>query len=477
MAHLPSGIRETFERPTRGPHLPTAGTNGQGNPTIEMPDPNKPFPEIDNYRDIAAIVAAGDPALQQGTAMDAALLQKSEEIMHGIDNPPFFPGAENVDMLQQQIDPGLQEMLSAAGRDQMAVHNELAGADGKSPNNAFIEDLMTHQWADDGAAASSLLNGTGAVPTDLTDPTQIAQATRVGETMHAVDQWVANTDNTKNLLDIPGTGNQSLGQVNPDLAVALAEANKPYIDDMGGNPLDASQGFTPMDDGSNTQMPGMRNLFAVIDTHAGAAEILNGQAYANGMHYQAQFEQSIINGGPVDTGDLQSAGTLKGVIDSAANMADNDAIAYGNLQEVNAYESRGQWFEFAKTVGGEIPLVKSILDWNGKVPGDPLQSIFVGDAPVGADPKQIVQQTSDAMQYAVAQRLLDANLGNAGIFDQYDLINPDTRQLSPLTDDLSDFRSAFTNYFNGINDNIKDGIEDYEDGYRDAMPNATAQPG
>ncbi len=243
MQNLPSGIRETFERPTRGPHLPTAGTNEQGNPTIEMPDLSKPFPEIDNYRDIAAIVAAGDPALQQGTAMDEALLNKSEEILHGIDNPPFFPGAENVDMLQQQIDPGLQEMLSAAGRDQMAVHNELAGVDGKSPNNAFIEDLMTHQWADNGAAAGSLLNGTGAVPTDLTDPTQIAQATRVGETMHAVDQWVANTDNTKNLLNIPGTGNQSLGQVNPDLAVALAEANKPYIDDMVGNPLDTSQGF------------------------------------------------------------------------------------------------------------------------------------------------------------------------------------------------------------------------------------------
>ncbi len=59
-----------------GPHVPTAGTNEQGNPTIEMPDPWKPFPEIDNYRDIAAIVSAGDPALQQGTAMDAALLEQ-----------------------------------------------------------------------------------------------------------------------------------------------------------------------------------------------------------------------------------------------------------------------------------------------------------------------------------------------------------------------------------------------------------------
>ena len=80
------------------------------------------------------------------------------------------------------------------------------------------------------------------------------------------------------------------------------------------------------------------------------------------------------------------------------------------------------------------------------------------------------------MQYTIAQRLLDANLGDAGIFDEYGLINNENRQLDPLEDDLSDFRSAFTNYFNSVNENIKDGIEDYEDGYRDAMPNATAEP-
>lgn len=477
MQNLPSGIRETFERPTRGPAVPTQGTNEQGNPTIDMPNMEKPFPEIDNYRDIAAIVQSGDASLQQGTAMDEALLNKSEEILNGLEQAPHIPWEADAGMSQRFIDPGVQEMLAAAGRDQMAVHNELAGVDGATPNNGFIENLMTHQWADDGAAAGSLLNTAGAVPTDLTDPTQMAQATRVAETMHAVDQWVAQTDNTKALLDIPGTGNQSLGQVNPELTQALAEGNRHYIDDLLGNPLDTTDGlFKPLDDGSNAQMPGMTNLFGVIDTNAEAAGILNSQAYLNGVQYQAQFEQSILDGGSVDTGDLQSAGTLKGVIDSAANMADNDAIKYGNLQEVNAYESRGMWFDMATTLGKEIPGVSSILEWADKGPVNPLQEIFVGDAPAGADPKQIVQQTSDAMQYTIAQRLLDANLGNAGIFDEYGLINNENRQLDPLKDDLTDFRSAFTNYFNSVNENIKDGIEDYEDGYRDAMPNATAEP-
>lgn len=477
MQNLPSGIRETFERPTRGPAVPTQGTNEQGNPTINMPDMEKPFPEIDNYRDVAAIVSAGDPALQQGTAIDAALLDKSEEILHGLHNPPHIPWEGNADMTQRLIDPAVQDMLSAAGRDQMAVHTELTGADGMTPNGAFIEDLFTHQWADDGAAAGTLLNGAGAIPTDLTDPTQMDQALRAGQIMHAVDSYVGG-ENTPKLLDIPGTDGQSVGQVNPELTQALAEANKPYIDDMLGNSLDSSQGFLPLDDMKNPEMPVMRDLFAVIDSNADAATTLNSQAYLNGLQYQANFEQSIIDGGTVNTGDLQSAGTLRGVIDSAANIADNDAIEYGNLQDVRAYESRGQWFDVAKTLGGEIPGVSTLLEWNDKMPVDPLHQIFVGDAPMGADPTYIAQQSSEMMQYAVAQRLIDANLGDPAVFQEFGLIDPETNQLKPMKqDDFGDFRSAFTDYFMGIDPTVKVGIEDYEDAYRDALPTPTGHTG
>lgn len=104
MANLPSGIRETFERPTRGIAVPTQGTNEQGNPTIEMPDYEHPFPELDNYRDVAAIVSAGDANLQHGTALDKALLDKSEEVLHGTHNPPYYPWAENVEWTQERID-------------------------------------------------------------------------------------------------------------------------------------------------------------------------------------------------------------------------------------------------------------------------------------------------------------------------------------------------------------------------------------
>ncbi|KUI13723.1 hypothetical protein AU192_06045 [Mycobacterium lehmannii] len=479
MQNLPSGIRETFEAPLRGPTAPTPGTNDKGNPTLEWPDPYKPFPHLDEYRDVAAIVSAGDAKLQQGTALDAALLDKSEQILQNMHEAPDIAWKENIGLGQRLVDPTVQDMLNAAGRDPMAVHDALAGADGKTSNGGFIEDLFTHQWADNGAAAGNLLNGTGAgagaVPTDLTDPTQVFQAEQAGQTMHAVDKWAG--ENSPRLLDIPGTGGQSLGQVNPDLARALADANKPYIDDMLGNPLDHTRGFAPLDDLKNPEMPITRDLFAVIDTDPEAAATLNSQAYVNGMQYQANFEQSIIDGGTVDTADLQSAGTLRGIIDSGANIADNDAIKYGNLQEVRAYESRERWFELAKAAGGEIPGVKTILEYYDKMPDDPLHGIFIGDAPVPNDPTYIVQESSEALQYAVAQRLLDNNIGDPRFFAEAGLIDPATGQLKPLENGFADFRTALTNYFNGIDPTVKGGIEDYEDAYRDALPRPPAHTG
>ena len=223
MQNLPSGIRETFERPTRGPAVPTQGTNEQGNPTIEMPDMEKPFPEIDNYRDVAAIVSAGDPALQQGTAMDAALLNKSEEILHGMHSPPHIPWEDNVDMSQRYIDPAVQDMLSAAGRDQMAVHGALTGTE----NGEFIGDLFKHQWADDGAAAGNLAErrGRGAHRSDRPHTAGAGHARRRDDARgrrmdHRRQQRPGSAQPA-------GADNQSLGQVNPELTQALAEANKP----------------------------------------------------------------------------------------------------------------------------------------------------------------------------------------------------------------------------------------------------------
>lgn len=428
--------------------------------------------------DLAAMAERGNPALQQGTSFDHAMLKQAEMMLDNSKIPEGLAeknlGQELVPFNKGQVDPALQAMLSAAGRDQMALHGALTGEHG----DRMIENLLTRQWADDGAAASGMLTGLAPVAeaTNLADPTQVAQATRAGEIMHAVDQWASGPGNASKLLDIPGTEGQSLGQVNPELARGLADANKPYLDDMIGNKLDNTLGFKALDDGtSNAAMPNTRDLLAVIDTDKQAAATLNVQGYLNGLQYQAQFEQSVIDGGTVKTGDMHSAGTLQGVIDSAANIADNDAIKYGNLQDVDAYKSRGDWVDLAKKFGANIPVVKEILDGFGKMPGDPLKEMFVGEAPTADPAKSMTIPSSDAIQRSVIQHLIDDNVGDTSKFAEYKLIDPNTGMIKPFHEiqqqgEMDNFRDAADAYFEKLRGEVNRGLERYDEGYSKALP-------
>lgn len=433
--------------------------------------------------DLASMVERGNPALQQGTSFDHAMFKQAEVMLDNSKVPDELAkknlGQELVPFSKGQVDPALQAMLSAAGRDQIALHDALgANAYGEPGNEKMIENLLTRQWADDGAAASGMLTGLAPVAeaTNLADPTQVAQATRAGEIMHAVDQWASGPGNASKLLDIPGTEGQSLGQVNPELARGLADANKPYLDDMIGNKLDNTLGFKALDDGtSNAAMPNTRDLLAVIDTDKQAAATLNVQGYLNGLQYQAQFEQSVIDGGTVKTGDMHSAGTLQGVIDSAANIADNDAIKYGNLQDVDAYKSRGDWVDLAKKFGANIPVVKEILDGFGKMPGDPLKEMFVGEAPTADPAKSMTIPSSDAIQRSVIQHLIDHNMGDTSKFAEYKLINPDTGMIKPFHEiqqqgEMDNFRDAADAYFEKLRGEVNRGLERYDEGYTKALP-------
>lgn len=427
--------------------------------------------------DLAAMVERGNPALQQGSSLDQAMLKQAEVMLDNSKIPEELAkknlGQDLVPFNKGQVDPALQAMLSAAGRDQMALHGALTGEHG----DRMIENLLTRQWADDGAAASGMLTGLAPVadPNNLADPTQVAQATRAGEIMHAVDQWAG--EKAPKLLDIAGTDGQSLGQVNPELARGLAEANRPYIDDMLGNKLDHTLGFEPLDDLKKPELPVTRDLFSVIDSDRQAAETLNAKAYLNGIQYEDNFEKSIVAGKSPDVGDLHSAGTMRGVIETAANLADNDAIKYGNLQDVRAYESRGEWLDAAKELGGQIPVFKELLDGIGKMPGDPLKDIFVGSLPTPDPTTGIVTTTSEALQYSVASELLNNSIGDTNAFSRLDLLDEFGRLKALDNTSMSDFRTAFLDYFAGIDPKVALSMLQYQAAYSQAHPTAQSHTG
>ncbi|SER14845.1 hypothetical protein SAMN04488583_4476 [Mycobacterium sp. 88mf] len=456
MAAMPPEVQKTFSDPLLRVEPETFKQLAQsGNREF---DPRVLFSHWDDYQTWSNLMGNADPSLMHGNEFNTALMTKMGEtvdLMHSTG-----PWSAEATAMSDGMTDQIQNALNTVGHDQAAVHDVVTGDHGQK----FIEDFVTHQWTDNGTALGGLLPET-------TDHRQLA-----GETMKAFDSYVSG--HGPQLLDIPGTDNQSLGQVNPEFVKALAQANSPYIDDMLGNPLDDTKGFgEPLDgDLTDKQMPRMRDLFAVIDSNKEAAEILNSHAYVTGLQYQGNFEQSIINGEMPNSGDLSSAGTLRGVIDSAANAADNDAIKYGNLQDVKAFESRGKWFEVATTIGSEIPGVKAVLDGAGKIPGVSLQDIFVGQAPTANEPVHIASNSSAAMQHSIAQQLLSHHMGDSNYFRQLGLLD-ESGNLRPLKGNESNFETALNSYFNGINPAVKSAIEDYEDNVRDALPVAEGHTG
>ena len=175
--NLPQSIQDVFDAPLKNSPIPEQVIGPDGRPTIEWPDSNKPYKYLDEYRDIAAIANYGDPSLQRGSAINDGMLAESRELLNDFDSDARPNPAMGTPWAHQNLDPALQDMLSAASHDPVAVHDAIAGPDGRSPNNDFIGDLYKHDWADNGVAAGSLFP-------DAADTSE-----RAGQTMHAFDDY------------------------------------------------------------------------------------------------------------------------------------------------------------------------------------------------------------------------------------------------------------------------------------------------
>ena len=195
-------------------------------------------------------------------------------------------------MSQRLIDPALQDMLSAAGRDQMAVHDALEGV----PRHTTTSSSATsskHQWADDGAAAGTCQRHRRSA--DRPDRAHADRsATRIGETMHAVDAVCRHRRQRRcSCSTSQAPDGQSVGQVNPELTRHSRRPTSRTSTTCSAIRSMTSQGIRTA---GHPEEPGDAGHAGSVrgDRHrsAGAAGILNEQAYVNGLQYQANFEQS-----------------------------------------------------------------------------------------------------------------------------------------------------------------------------------------
>lgn len=424
-----------------------------------------------DFKDLASIMDKGNPAMMQGSELDHRMLDQTAKMLDASNDWQHnFADVTTHPEVRADIVGTAQDMLRAGGRDQVAFHDLITGADGKTPNEGFIKDFLTQGWTDQGASARSVLHelaGSASLPEGADAGTQ-AVAERAGETVHAIDQWAGNAKNSGDLLNVKDmfgqNTNQSIGQLSPELVRGLAEANAPYTSAMVGNDLHNTQGFQALDAlGQDASMRNTTNLFSILNTDDEAAKIINGHAYADAMQMQQDFANNAAAHQP--TADLQQVGSLRGIIDGGANLAAEHAGLNADQAAKELYEAKSGWFDTAKGIAGNIPGVSDVL---GKVPDPLLKDMFVGTAPDPTGHAPLAVQGVASMQHSLAQQLLTMGVGDPSILAGYapDGILPSFQERS---DDFNNFSSKLGDYLDSVDPRIIPRINTEHGSYTDVI--------
>ncbi|MEN4475554.1 EspA/EspE family type VII secretion system effector [Mycolicibacterium cosmeticum] len=437
---LPDGVQKVLDGPAMTQPM-SSGVFEDGR-WVVPPEPTGPLQPTQGLNDLANVMQQGNSSLQQGSALDAGMMAKSQEMLDISNRQPipqapgtgFGPGDDAPRWYHENVDPTLQNMLNSVNKDDMVIHDTVTGAGG----DKFLHDLTNHQWQDDGLAAGGLF--------DWVEQSADQDSTgRAAETAHALAEFTSNPDNHLLNLDSTrgyGAEGQSLGQVNPELTRDMARALSPYLDDMVGNNTGGNNGlFAPLDpaDQSQTEPVKTRHLMSVLmsdhpplDQQPGsgapktASEILfeNTQQHVNKAFENAAL--SAASGNPVkDDFAMQSAGRLQ----AALNLGSYDEAASRLHNEFQArhesWQLRGKLFDLATTVAGHGGTPGGLASEAGSIGKD----FIVGPEPQeGKPPNVTIPGTFPTQQY-LAQVLANANAGDMSLIDEYlqtgELVAPD----------------------------------------------------
>jgi hypothetical protein len=199
-----------------------------------------------------------------------------------------------------------------SSKEPAAVAERVTGSDGQ----AFLRDITTASWNDDGRRAAELF---AWIPRDA-QSTDRSVATRAGETAHAIASFLA--DEREKIADAPA--NRALWQ-------AFAQSLVPYLGAMVGDDSGVV-GFEPLD-GPNSQMRQTTSVFAAMAKHTEANGILTKAAAARAHTYEVEFAKAAVaDPMSADTGasqrDLLQAARLRSVVATAAHLADPNAVRF-----------------------------------------------------------------------------------------------------------------------------------------------------
>ncbi|MDI9935650.1 hypothetical protein ONE62_28205 [Rhodococcus opacus] len=421
-SHIPESLRGLFEGPV----------TSTGNLTKGAHDAPQPSVVVNNGDDLARFTKAfglADPAVQQGSELSESLLSRAGEIASATNDKSLLIGDsfDHNALGRDSVDTLLQDMVGVGGRDHAAVHNILSGDGMPAGYNRddVIMPLLQRDWADGGeqnVAAMFDWIADDARPADPSDPGEIFRSTQAGESAFGLAQILAAKD--AELLDIPGTKGQAIGEVNPDITQALGTTLAPYIGNMVGVPGDlaGTSGFTSST-GGEFGLENAPRLFSVIDSNADAASYFNAQAF--GM--SAQLEQAwALEGLTPQMPHYEYgswAGSIQGVVDKGLDLEFADRVGDELSNNSAGFESKGVAYDTIRTVvskgvefiPGAGPIISSGIDL-----ADPaFKSAVMGAVPDGTvQPNtQFAEDSLLAKQYY--QIALGLQAANGGSLDPY----------------------------------------------------------
>jgi hypothetical protein len=193
--------------------------------------------------------------------------------------------------------------------DAPAVADRITGSDGQ----AFLREITTARWDDDGRGAAALF---AWIPRDAPSTDQ-ASADRAGKTAHAIASFLA--DNRASFATAPS---------NPALWQAFAQSLVPYVGAMVGDESGVV-GFEPLD-GSRSPMQHTVAVFAAMTKNADADRIVTDGATARVHTYETAFAKAALAEPLSADRDaaqraLLLAARLRSLIDAGAYLANPDS--------------------------------------------------------------------------------------------------------------------------------------------------------
>ncbi|BBY31272.1 EspA/EspE family type VII secretion system effector [Mycolicibacterium sediminis] len=453
---LPDGMQQALNEKSSfsGPTGPGVGYPGSNGPTDFEASAREHA--ANSMKNLADIVGDGDPRFQQGTALDREMMSNAKDWLASQEGPT---GKQ-----EHWGDEVVERVFDTAGRDTVVNHDMFTS------DKDFMQDVLTHEWQDDGQSARTL--------TDWIDDTAYssdpAVNQRAGETASALAAFMGDPANQDTLMN-NSTGSQpnmSLGQMNPELTQSLAQAMSPYVDEMAGRNIDGTSGWKMIDSSADLRYPHATNVFGVLGTDSGAATTLDTRSIGVQQAFLNEYANSVIesNGQFSDSSAMDAAGRLKGITDHGAFLSASDVQHDASQAKIDAQARLAANYDLVKDIAGTVPVAGDSLTIGSAL----LKEAIVGQPPPGWEPGDPPVGSSLAMQSALASTFMQHGIGDPADIARLAPHLHGDNQLDIPPEELNNrdrriYEPALTNYFDRLGGVINNPIGDYDKAYRDVI--------